>query len=419
MVWVFITIITGLLIVEYKIYKKWITPFSAITVPYLLLVPINNFWAVNRGFYTIEDNVLWMLLVGLTLFFCGTIIANNRKKIVRTKIVIQTESNEKAFDLYRFDWMLGYTIIVEIVALIRAVVIVSDKGISFLMENEGYFLSGIVAHMLLSLYPLIPIMVYYWLKNKKKIMYLLVSIGALCFFFLSFVKYHSICLVVLIYLFVCYKDRKYIKKATALIVAIPIVFFIGNYYISFLLRGVQNTVSNEFYIDHLWKYLGGSLIHDSVIFTTGVNVAWSGFYKLGRILFALPNMFLAGLFGLTPLFKSIPSDLDMELVGTMGEKGNTIDFIGYMFPSNFNFIDMGIFVLTMIFLGYFSSRLYNKAQDNLSNYSKLTAALVFMTFFCFFSFFGVYGGLSVPWEIFVWAYITPNVFYKKKRVKWK
>lgn len=421
MIYVYIAAIIILLLIQYKIYKKIITPFTCIAVPYLIIIPMNNYWAVNIGFHVITVNVMIMIISGLILFFVGSIIANNRRQIVSTDVVAARENSNTEFELYNFRGMMKYAFFVSIIALIRVAIGISRGGLGYFASSagEGFMTSGIVGHLLLSLYPIIPILLYYWLNNKKKVKYLIAIIIPVMCLFLSFVKYHSIALLVLCFMFVAFKNRKYVKVGSVAIVALAIFVFVFNYYLDFRSRGVLNNINQSFYMLHLWKYIGGGLIHDGEIFVFGVNNAWSGLYKIGRLFCALPNMILYPFFGYKPLFTSIASDLGFSAVSDIGESGNTVDFIGYMFPSDKSVFGFVIFGLTLIGLGYISTKLFNKAYDDLNNYSRLCTALSFTVFFCFFSFFGVYGALSTPWEIIVWSIIMPNLFYEKANVKFR
>lgn len=73
--------------------------------------------------------------------------------------------------------------------------------------------------------------------------------------------------------------------------------FILSYSVTFISRGTAKDVDISFYIYHLWKYVGGSVINDNHIFTDGIRIDVSFFFKIGTILFALPNMFINKIFG--------------------------------------------------------------------------------------------------------------------------
>lgn len=414
MVYFFIITIILLIYLQYRLYKKIITPFTVMAAPYLIIIPLNNLVIIKYGFYSIDDRVIHMILDGLTCFFIGSIIANNRRRIITEQAVRSQENDVTDFQRYNLSGMLRYGIIVELVLIIIVLSIVRSSGINFFATdaNEGYLMQGLKGHLLLSLYPVIPILFYYWLKNRNKLIYLFVSLMGVFLLFLTFVKYHSICILVLTYLFISFKDRKYFKPATIAIVALPIIIFVGNYFLTFFVRGSLQTVGNQFYLYHLWKYIGGALIHDNMIFTVGVNSKWNIFYKIGRLICALPNMFLYPIFGYKPLFNNIESTLLMENVGNMGEKGNTIDFIGYFYPANPTLFGLLSFAVVLMLLGYIVTKNYNNAYLNVNDYSKLLPTLVCIVFFCFFSFFGVYGGLSAPWEIMVWSIIIPKLYDK-------
>lgn len=424
MIWLFIIVILALIRIEYSIYKKMITPFSVMAFPYLLLIPINNLFMTRKGFYSIDNNVIIMIIVGLFFVFVGSVLANNKRSLVSRNMVIDSENVKEEFSLYNFPAMLKYLCLVNAFGFIRFFDGMRRGGVTFfaLTENEGFMLRGLIGHILLTAFPLVPIMLYYWLNNKKKILYLLSSLITVFFYFFSFVKYHVVSIVVLVYFFVTFKNRKYLKIGTIGIVSVVIALFLCNYYMGFLSIGTASKVKSIFYFNHLWKYIGGSLIHDNEIFTYGVNAHWGFFYKLGSIISTLPNLFLYAFLKEKPLFNYLESDLGFVSMGYIGEYGNTIDFIGYFYPSlgdiN-NLIDYVFFGVFFLFLGFISTKLYNSAYDDLCDYPKLISSLAFTVFFCFLSFFGVYASLFMPWELIIWSYVIPNFFYSNARIKFR
>ena len=153
----------------------------------------------------------------------------------------------------------------------------------------------------------------------------------------------------------------------------------------------------------------------TIIFTTGLRTGVSGFYKLGRIFFALPNMFIRKFIG-TSYFTKI-EDTKFMAVSSIGETGNVVDFIGYLFPSKGALFSIIGFGFIMMCFGFLVSFAYIRSLNNTKEF--LLPISVVITFFCFLSFFAVYGGLIPPWEILIWSLIMPKFFYKHRKCRFK
>ena len=99
----FILIIILLIFIEYKIYKKIITPFSAMAVPYLLILPVNNFFMTQIGFFEISDSVITIILWGLIFVFVGSVFANFRRTVANKIKVIRSEKQTNELNYYKYN----------------------------------------------------------------------------------------------------------------------------------------------------------------------------------------------------------------------------------------------------------------------------------------------------------------------------
>lgn len=437
---------------DYETNKKNYSPFLILTFPYVAIIIVNNLLAVHWGFYKISVSTITFLGTSFGLFLFGILLYRFRKGIwgrkkntdfkqslrlefyqlkekrISRKFVQKDnfqkiynrkqkkEENRESiskFEFYNMPVLLKYTLICEGIITIRVLYIIIKYGFAFFVadENEGYLMTGILGHLLLTLYVIIPILFYYWLRYKKNILFLISSLYGIGLFFLTFVKYHSICLVVLIYIFIVCEDRRYLKKGMIIIASTCILAFILSYSVTFLSRGTAKDVDASFYIYHLWKYVGGSVINDNHIFTEGIRTDVSFFFKIGTILFALPNMFINKIFG-TQFF--VMESLPMLQVAEMEERSNVVDFIGYMYPSKGEFLEIVCFGIFMVGFGFLSQYFYACNEKTKRGFYLPTS--VYLTFFCFFSFFSTYGTLSTVWEILVMSYIIPY-FFRKDNVK--
>lgn len=413
----FVLIVGTLCVLDLYIYNKNITPFIVIAAPYLFIILINNLFAVRIGFFPISDSVILMLLCGLLLFHLGTFLMNCTKqgKTLRREIAFDSNVKRAALlDYYDFRAMMGYALFVEVIVLIRVLSVSLLNGFGFFssQQGEGYLLSGPLGHLLLTIYPLIPLIFYKWL-NEKKCHYLFIVLCGISLFFLTYVKYHVLCLIGLIFLFVVSQEKQYLIKGAVLLLIIVVAVFVCNYALSFLFLGIKGYYKADFYIGHLWKYIAGSLIHDNVIFTNGIQFEASGLYKIANLFFALPNMFIGKIWGVE-LFKDT-GRIAFTMISTRAEYGNVIDFIGHLFPSDAHPGDYIIFMLTMILFGFFMAFGFLKGQANKTRFS--ICPIVLMTFLCLFSFYAVYGALKVPWEVAVWAIIMPRFFDGRIKVR--
>lgn len=437
---------------DYDTNKKHYSPFLILTFPYVAIIIVNNLVAVHWGFYKISVSTITFLGTSFGLFLFGILLYRFKKGILGRKNFTdfkqslrlefyqlkenrisrkigqkdnsqriysrkqKKEENRESiskFEFYNMSVLLKYALICEGIITIRVLYVIIKYGFAFFVadENEGYLMTGILGHLLLTLYVIIPILFYYWLRYKKNILFLISSLYGIGLFFLTFVKYHSICLIVLIYIFIVCEDRRYLKKGMIIIASTCILAFILSYSVTFLSRGTAKDVDVSFYIYHLWKYVGGSVINDNHIFTDGIRTDVSFFFKIGTILFALPNMFINKIFG-TQFF--VMESLPMLQVADMEERSNVVDFIGYIYPSKGEFLEIVCFGIFMIGFGFLSQYFYDCNEKTKKGFYLPTS--VYLTFFCFFSFFSTYGTLSTVWEILVMSYIIPY-FFRKDNVK--
>ena len=412
-------IIILLILIDYHTQKKLITPFTSIALPYVLLIPINNIWGVKYGFFAIADNVIKMIGLGLFLFSLGSLLASIRKRRNKTE-VLWAENNNIDKVIYDYNGIYTYLFIVNLFGTIRFIRGFLQGGVSFFFSNEGYMLSGLTGHLYLSAFSLVPIAIYSLLSYKeyRRLSYIITVLASILFIFLSLVKYQVISLVLISYVFVCFKNRTYIKKGFIVIFGIVIVLFVANYIMDFWIH--HTSVNQDFYYLHFWKYACGSIIHDNEIFTHGFNNSMSGLYKLGVLTSSFPNMFLYGLLGEKVLFDAIKTDVGYSAISSVGESTNVIDFIGFVYPSNKAFEGYIMFGIIMIGLGYIASLMYNRGfRKNQSDYSSIISSIVFLVYFCLLSFFGVYATLSSTWEILFLSFFMPNLFRygSKYRIK--
>lgn len=406
---VFVSVIGLLILLESKLEKNWINPVSCLMAPYVVIVFLNNVFMYRTGFYRIEDNVLWMVLGAFVAFWLGG-VPFKRKPFGR---FISECDNEKRFERYNIRGMTAYLYVVGVASMIKliAVYMSGQFGSENIISAEGVMGQGIVAHMVLSSYALIPIVFLYW-TYKKKMKYIIPILMIMIATFATLIKYNIIGLFVSIFLFTAIYNKKILKKAIVLLVIVVVATFVGNYALTFFIRG--DMPNPLFYLQHFWKYVGGSLIYDNYIFVSGLRTDVSIGYKLMTFLCALPNMFLGKLFDIRLFPHERQNDF---LVSNFGETSNVVDAIGYLFPSQGTILEVVLFLGVMFLVGLLFTGVYRKCIFVSSRFSTFLAN--FLGYFLFFSFFGTFYINSGPWEILVYSLVLPPLFYKKRGTIWK
>ena len=408
----FIIVCLIMLWVEFGINRRLINVFTIFAVPYMLIIPMNNLVMINYGFYEISDEVIFMILTGLFFIFIGSLFANYTKSVTNSQEKINYTLNKEKFEYYKMNTMLTYVFFVETITFLRLLFIAYQMGLWYIGTDEysGTLLRGPLGHIFLTTYPLIPIVFYYWLKHKEKWSYLLATIIDIVLLFFTFVKYHSICMVLLIYLFISMEDSKYIKKGAAAVATLVCSAFILSYFVSFIIRGAT-TIKENFYLMHLWNYIGGSVIYDNRIFDQGVRVGTSILYKLGSFTLTPISKFTEFLFD---IYLCPHEALPHEYVGINGERGNVVDAIGYLYPSQGSIDEIIEWGLLLIIIGFLFTKIYfwNLKQDK--RFFALLCA--FMVFFMSFSFFGTFYVHYTCWEILFWCAVMPRVFDRRVHV---
>lgn len=392
--------------------RRGLNVVAVLILPYTLLVPINNYVMVRFGFYPISDEVLWMLLGAFICFFLGSAAVDSFFSLRQISGELKPQK-DSSISYMNWDAMFFYACAVILITLLHLLSYVRGHGMASLGEEvfSGYLTSGILGHIFLSAAPLVPVMFYYWLKNPKKLRFLLAVLCLTGLFFMTMIKYHVISIAIATYFLVALEDEKYLKIGGFLLIAAGTSVFMMNYFISFLVRGVAGNINNSFYMNHFWNYAAGSLIYDNRIFVNGIRTGVSIFFKLGSFVIAPVNLFLVGVFGL----RLFPYDIQRHyLVADNGEKGNVVDAIGYLFPSRGPLADVLLFGLVMLLLGALFSWISHSIYLRSVRENRFPVTLAFfMTFFVFLSFFGTFYVNLIPYEILFWCCVMMFVFDRR------
>lgn len=409
MIYFFIAVVCLLIYAEYKIERRFVNLFSIFGFPYLFLVIVNNFVVYQTGFYKISDAVLLMVLSALVFFFIGMLLA-----YPKLYTNIGDVEDGKMLSFYNIKAMTIILYLIGTIGLLKVGYLYLTGAFSVVNidDAEGVMGNGIVGHLLIFSYSILPIVFLYWTYHPKKFYYFIPVLMIVIVAFSSLIKYNVIGVVVTLFIFTIIYRRSLLKRAVITLISIVVGLFVGNYSLGFFLSDNLQKVENTFYVNHLWKYMAGSLIYDNYIFTTGIRTEVSLDYKLMTFLCALPNMFTSKFF-----------DFEMYLhqkqgfrnVTNTGETSNVTDAIGYIYPSKGDGIELFFWCTLFIMLGFLSAWFYKSQISRKNRYS--TALANFLTYFVFFSFFGTFYINPGVWEILVFALIVPPLFYKRTSKK--
>lgn len=405
---------TAIAVFSIKVYKNPVNLITVLFGPYLVIVPVNNYIMTGFGFYRIGGHVLFILLSAMTAFFTGWLLESAFFHTRRT--IVQSENNLrktlKAFDRKR---IFLYCLFIDLLCICRVLLIIFRYGIGFLGQEEfsGVIVSGVLGHMLLSTFPLLPVAFLIWTKTRDFKM-LVTYFAGFFLFFLSFVKYHIIGLIVCTFLFLVLEERETFKKGVFILAAAACGIFTANYAVSFFIRGFLGSVNGSFYVNHLWNYIAGSIINNNTILTEHLNENVSIFYKLGSFVISPVNLFCHKITG--RVYFPFCGLRFME-TGTNGEVSNVADVFGYLFPSSFRIPEIICYIAVLTVIGFVFSGIFNHMAGRTERGCMKITLSVFLTFFLFFSFFGTFFINVIPYELVFWSMMMPGLFNGKATVK--
>lgn len=391
------------------IHRSWINPFAVMSIPYIFIVSFNKLFGEGLGFFPITDESLFVIILGLMSVAVGILIVD----VLSSRRFTLTVPNNQIAQLrnYNIDAMLYYSLGVEVLGVLKLSVIVFQFGLSGLVR-EGALVSGLFGHLLLSIYPIQPILLFAWFNNKRKLPYVGSVLLTAVLLFASFVKYHVISYVVTCFFFLVLSNRKYLKKGTVILITLAVAFFVTNYVIDFIVKQVFSSVSSSFYINHLWKYVAGAVINSDAYLSGAMGGGETIHYKALSFIFAFPNMFITKI-ATDPFFPH--TGCSLVPVSIVGEESNVVDAITYMFTIDGDAISRFEFMLYYVFFGMIIEAIFVGA---LSHKGRLHTTLsTVLSFFVFFSFFGTFYVNSMPWEVCIYSVLITHLFDNTRGVR--
>ena len=150
------------------LFKKRMTSFTLIMGPYIVISLLNNFVAVNFGFYRITDNTLFMVLIGCFTFFVGNCVVysaySGRRLVIKDTI---PGEREDILSIPRVKWYVSAVLAARILQL---VLLFLKNGLEAMIINDFELMltRGAMGHLMISVFPLIPVLFYHWVLWRQK-----------------------------------------------------------------------------------------------------------------------------------------------------------------------------------------------------------------------------------------------------------
>ena len=240
-----------------KTQNTIIDAFFLVVSPYVFIITINNLLMGGIGFYKVSNQVIWIHAIAIFFFFMGTFLGwhlgNNYK----------LKSYYKKTDLLSVN-----SVVLIFISSISILIILLDiyrlcaqYGIVGMLKQGDTVDRGYIAsHLMILITPLMILMMDFYFETKK-IIYILFCTIMLSLIFLTFIKYHIISAVLSIFIYVVLTRPQYVKKIGISSLVFVLGAFALNYMINFKVNKMQ--VNDNFYINHMWKYIAGGTINFS------------------------------------------------------------------------------------------------------------------------------------------------------------
>ena len=399
---IFLLVVLILTCLESAREKNPVNMVSLLAMPYFIIVFLNNFFVYRLGFYLIEDRVLLMLMASIAAFFAGSCLASPGGVPL-----IAEESNGDRFGRYNIRAMTAFLLFIGFAALMKFLRLYSQglfRGDRF-DESEGLMNRGVIGHLLLISYSVLPIIFLYWLEHREKWICLLATGLIVCVTFTTLVKYNVIGVVVNLFVFTMLYKKSLFKKGVVVLVGLVVLLFVGNYFLGFYLRDI--TVDPSFYVDHFWVYAAGSTIYDNHLFDFSITQSSPVLYRVMIFLIAFPNMFIKKLTGGKGVFLHVKKEF-LPVGVRKGQIANVTDAFGYLFPVRGSAAEVMTYFLFIVATGFLFMYLYVKAGSRKEYFYPFISCL--LTYFVFFSFFGNFYVNPGPWEVLIYSLVVPNLF---------
>lgn len=382
---------------ENKIYKTHMSPTTILVWPYVIVVFAIQTIGQRFGCYNITPNNIHFICLGSGCFFCGSVVS----RFFKEKLGLRFKKEFAKRSLITNTTVCNgvkYVILVEIVIALRYLIVFFRYGLGNYIATSGYdgiIATGFCAHLMFSIFPLIPLLLYEAIK-RKNIKLAGVVLFAYIEVFFTYTKYHIILLVIASLMYLVIVDREQIKMVLPLIAVIPVAIFFFNYIVNFKYQGA---VANwNFLWKHFFNYLLGGVAYTSIA-PESISVSGLTFFD---IVFSqirtIPNLFSNGLFDYVI---GKPLNIPTIQMSSTGERGNVVSVLCLVYATK-NYVAASIY---LFILGVLTSFVVNLTKQVLLK--------TYLLSIVFLSFYSSYFQLVAPWEICIFSVLLPYVLTRK------
>ena len=409
----------SVILFDYIAFSKRFTAFHLIILPYLAIILINNTIGAYMGFYKVTDRTMLMVLIGGLCFFAGNCLIHILSR--DTAPANRRDISGLSQDILDIDRVRCYVTLVLGLRFLQLLLIFARNGLAKVTANDFELLltKGIMGHLMISVFPLIPILFYHWLVDRKKVIDLALTGVYFVMAFIETEKAQVLTITIAVFLYCVLKNRKYFKKGVIIMGSMIVLLFVGNYAAKFVMEGIYGSVGKDYYFYRLWSYIAGSLINSKVVTDTIHKIPTDGFDYVSDVLLSLPNLFAVKLLGheIGPDVRGVMPYMYGFLrvtkytYGYKRQTGNVLTTMTYIF-GNGNWIAFAIVMfLWGILAEFIMHKMYSSGRD-----SRLITCCSFMAF-SMVSFFGSYYTSASFTERLLYCGLWTIIFNKNLRIR--
>ena len=247
MLFITLFIFSIILFVEYKKYRSFLSPAVLSILSYTVAITAAFLGRIFFKYQSISDYCYFIILLSVIVVWLPSfMVYTNRMRVHYLKsCFVPSFSNNVIF------FSVMGLLIIGLYGSLRYGSVGSENF-------ETQYSHGIFAHIR-NLFSVIITYLLCFSKKTKKVV--IVIVAGLFFVFLSGTKYHLF--FIFLPLFIMQLRQPTIKKLFFLVQVGGlgcILLFAANYFVGFLLRGMELDNFNSFVVNHLLKYIGGGLI---------------------------------------------------------------------------------------------------------------------------------------------------------------
>ncbi len=378
---------------EYHRFKTIISPYTVLTLPFILVITFVNTVGQQLGFFTISNNsILLFNFFTLLLWIGGLLFYSKHQEFNK---YIETKEQLKINSGY-FTVMLYIGIASSLISLA-----LSWNGLEnfFNPDIENNYGKGVWGHLSIFGYPaVIMLMPILFVSKNKHLLILIIVFTLLSLFYQSKTRLFFMILGgIFHYLIITRKiyNAKKVLRQFFYLFLIGITIFLSVYLISFsALMGKENIgkVQVEYIItERFLNYMVGPVISCSEIFSVNYSFEEENFTRI----FAVPHNILAFLSD-KEFVRPIRGNF-VPISNTFSDNAGTLMVYPY---EAFGLIGTIIF---MLLLGVFAYYIFIQAL--LKNRNVLLFSTIMTSLFL--GFFGFFYHLLFFYEILLWGFLIP------------